>query len=133
MSKRHSYNRHVLELHVFPNNISQFLLRRSVFVVQRDRSTVSDEQKEKETARSLILSGIEIHASITDYFHGLASFGTDSRKCFAGTAEQGGAGRAHAPQYLKNYTELVRKSVLCPPPISKLLRGPCFARMNDFV
>ena len=32
-------------------------------------------EEQKETARSLILSGIEIHASITDDFHGLASFG----------------------------------------------------------
>ena len=31
-------------------------------------------EEQREAARSLILSGIEIHASITDYFDGLASF-----------------------------------------------------------
>ena len=50
-------------------------------VINRDVSTGSEVQK--ETVRSLILSGIEIHASITDYFHNLASFGADSRKRFA--------------------------------------------------
>ena len=45
-----------------------------------DRSTSSEGQK--ETARSLILSGIEIHASITDYFGGLAWFGAVINICF---------------------------------------------------
>ena len=46
-----------------------------------------------------------------------------------GTVELGGGGGTRFPQYFQNYKELVRKSVLCPPPpniaISKLLGGPC--------
>ena len=55
-----------------------------------------------------------------------------------------GGGRRGAfapPKYFKNYKELVRKSVLCPhpnieslmvpPPISKLLRGPWLVLLNE--
>ena len=42
-------------------------------------STGSEEQK--ETTHSLILSGNEIHANITDYFDGLASFGAVVNIC----------------------------------------------------
>ena len=54
---------------------------------------------------------------------------------------EGGAGKHVPPEYFKIYKELVRKSVLCPPPnietltmpppppppISKLRRGPCYS------
>ena len=46
--------------------------------------------------------------------------GSESLVVSSGTAEQGGGGGAGGtcpPQYFKNYRELVRKSVLCPPPI----------------
>ena len=45
------------------------------FLCFLDCSIVSEELK--ENAHGLILSGIEIHASITDYVHSLASFGAD--------------------------------------------------------
>ena len=68
-------NRDVLELYS-PIICSKVLFLCSVFFV----SSTSEEQK--ETAHGLIFSGTEINASITDYFHCLASFGADSRKCF---------------------------------------------------
>ena len=84
MKKIHSYQSSWLRV-VFPDNIriymnSQFMLCHSVFVFPR---LLDLFEEKKETARSLILSEIETHANTTDYFHGLAPFGADSRKCFA--------------------------------------------------
>ena len=62
---------------VFPNNIQPVSASPLGFnLCFVNHSTVSEEQK--WTAHSPFLS-----RSITDYFHGLASFGADSQKCFA--------------------------------------------------
>ena len=67
-------------LEMFPQYTdSQFLLGRARFLCFLARSTGSEEQK--ETACSLILPVIEIHASVIDYFHGLASFGVELNIC----------------------------------------------------
>ena len=54
--------------------------------------------------------------------------GSESLVESSGTAEQGGrgggAGGTCSPQYFKNYRELVRKSVLCPPNIESLMVPP---------